>query len=223
MISMVCSGLGQTFELIENKVNVLVLENPIAFRQFICELQQYINKSDCNITFYKKHEDVKYSNKIDLTTDIMSLTANNAKVLKALQAKLCKFAENENFFVKTSEVFSVLNEYIIAITNELDVVLDFDDLEPESLFKAVSPKLDSNPANVLERLNDYISLMNEFCKIELFFFVNLKAFLTAKEMQSLYKTANYKKIQLFLIETAEQEPLDGEKITVFDNDLCRIK
>lgn len=62
----------------------------------------------------------------------------------------------------------------------------------------------------------------EFLKKDVFFFVNLHAYLSANELSELYKTAAYRKYHLFLLESHEPPALPGESRFVMDSGLCQL-
>lgn len=61
------------------------------------------------------------------------------------------------------------------------------------------------------------------CGCNICVFVNLKTFLSKKDLQHLYEFANYQKMYLVLMESCEREKIDGEKTFIIDKDECIIE
>ena len=58
---------------------------------------------------------------------------------------------------------------------------------------------------------------------KLIIFLNLRAFFSDEQIEEVYKTANYNKIYIFLLETQKRNSIDGEKYCIIDSDKCLIK
>lgn len=61
------------------------------------------------------------------------------------------------------------------------------------------------------------------CGCNICVFVNLKTFLSKKDLQHLYEFANYQKMYLVLMKSYEREKIDGEKTFIIDEDECIIE
>ena len=84
-------------------------------------------------------------------------------------------------------------------------------------------RFDENDTTLLERVSAYIDLCNNFLKLKLLVFVNLRSYLSDKELEELYNQVRYYNIKLLLVEHYLTSPaLPQEKVLVVDKDLCEI-
>ncbi len=207
----------------ENRVNVVVIENQKAFFEFVMAMADKGNGVESEVVLSKNFEEVKFDRIADVTTDIVSLDCNNKKVVSKLYAKLNEIAFQEENYTSTLDIVSKISEYLLNITQTLPCGVSFDEsVELSQLFKSVALRIDTDSKNVLEKLCDYIEVMNEFCGTELFAFANLKSYLDVEGLKEFYKFCNYKKVNLLLIENVLREKLEIECMKVIDNDLCEI-
>lgn len=207
----------------ENRVNILVIENQKAFFEFVMAISDKGNGAESEVVLSKNFEEIKFDRIADVTTDIVSLDCNNKKLVSKLYAKLNEIAFQEENYTLTLDIVSKISEYLLNITQTLPCGVSFDEsVELSQLFKSVALRIDTDGKNLLERLCDYVEVMNEFCGTELFVLVNLKSYLGVEELKEFYKFCSYKKMTLLLIENVLREQLDAECIKIIDNDLCEI-
>ena len=75
----------------------------------------------------------------------------------------------------------------------------------------------------LDRICDYISVVNEITGKDIFIFVNFRDFFKLDELKEFYKFASYKKIFLLMIENKVNDVCDEyEDVFILDEDLCEI-
>lgn len=207
----------------ENRINILVIENQKAFFEFVMAISDKGNGAESEVVLSKNFEEIKFDRIADVTTDIVSLDCNNKKLVSKLYAKLNEIAFQEENYTLTLDIVSKISEYLLNITQTLPCGVSFDEsVELSQLFKSVALRIDTDGKNLLERLCDYVEVMNEFCGTELFVLVNLKSYLGVEELKEFYKFCSYKKMTLLLIENVLREQLDAECIKIIDNDLCEI-
>ena len=74
-----------------------------------------------------------------------------------------------------------------------------------------------------EKIFNYIKLIADVCRTNIFITVNIKHYLTSEQISELYKLAKYSKIHLILIEfNMCGDKYDCEKVYVIDKDNCII-
>ena len=68
-------------------------------------------------------------------------------------------------------------------------------------------------------------LAHDVLKTRLFILVNGKTFLTMEQLRFLYKQSCYEKYQLLLFEARDsiESRLEGERVTIIDQDACVIR
>lgn len=208
----------------EDEVSILVIENQKAFSEFVRAIFFKAQGADePAVTLFKNLDEVKFDKLADVVTDIINIDCNNKKAISRLYNKLNEVAFQEDNYTLTLDIMSKISEYLLIITQSLPCGVDFDEnVELSTLFKSVALKVSTDNKSVLERVCDYVEIMNEFCGTELFVFVGLKAFLMEEELVELYKFILYKKVNVLLVENVIRDKIENESIKIIDNDLCEV-
>lgn len=82
--------------------------------------------------------------------------------------------------------------------------------------------INTQDVEFLERIVEYMKLLQSLCKIKVLFLVNIKLYLTDEQMILLYREAEYINLQLVLIEHIMKSTIFEEKVVVIDKDDCII-
>lgn len=94
--------------------------------------------------------------------------------------------------------------------------------EPSVIFKSMDITINTQDVEFLERIVEYMKLLQSLCKIKVLFLVNIKLYLTDEQMILLYREAEYINLQLVLIEHIMKSTIFEEKVVVIDKDDCII-
>lgn len=222
MIRLYYSLWEKPIELKENIVNIIVLEDPKCFREFVFDLKDAIEKSQSQICLSEDYEEIHFSKHADIIFSPEGINLNSKKVLTKILKELREIAYTEKMYSKTLEIQSKWLEYMGEIIQESEVNLIYQDLDIEACLKATGIQVETDSKNFLQMICDYIDLMREVFDINIFIFINLKQFLTEKELLELYRHCNYRKALLCLCESTLKKVLEGEIITLIDCDLCQV-
>ena len=81
----------------------------------------------------------------------------------------------------------------------------------------------SNRKELVEEILEYIDLVSNVLKKEIFILVNFHIFLEKDDIAALYRECFYKKIKLLFAESQKPDIInEEEKLFIIDNDLCEI-
>lgn len=207
----------------ENEVNVVVLENHRQYTTFIQELWKQVNGQEGFFVLSEKEKKLDIGKSVDLVVDLFSLEINQKKIITRLYNHLKSYML-ENEYVQTIEIISKLKQYLEKLSDCLQFPLMYnDDIDLLELFKAGEVKLDVSEATLLEKLIDYISVLQEFSDVRCLSLINVKSYFDDEELALLYRHVQYCKMPIMLIEPAMREVvLKNEKIHLIDKDLCQI-
>lgn len=97
------------------------------------------------------------------------------------------------------------------------------EVDLSSLMKVISVETDVECDSLLEKLLQYVKLMNQICGIDIFVIPNLKYFFSTEETMQFYQFAMYNKIYIVVIEPTLSPHIEGEKGWIIDDDLCIIE
>lgn len=223
-MKLVYKDMEKHINFVENTAYVLIVENKRYFREMVMQMQQAGMGVESNWVLSKDGKEIKFDKIAELILDPINVNCNTRKLLTNLYNEIEKEALDSYNFVQTSFVKSEILKFIDDMIQKVDYpFLSVDDFTITDLFKAVNVHFDMQNSDFLERLVNYVQVCARFQKTELFVFVNLKTYLTAKEIEAFYRDLFYKKICVLLLENQESEPLECEKTYVIDQDLCLVK
>ena len=213
-------------EFKENIVNLMVIEDKKVFREYIGELySQCMDLNDSGrFVLSNEEKEIKLSKKVEIILDFYSLDINNKKIITKVYNKLKEISTEEDMYVETGKINSEIVRYVDKIVDISDYPLEFSiDIDIVDLFKMANVKFLKDYTSELDRICDYISVVNEITGKDIFIFVNFRDFFELEELEEFYKFAAYKKIFLIVIENEVNNVCNEfEKVFVLDKDLCEI-
>lgn len=207
----------------ENKIPVLTVENPSAYRSMVLDLIQQCSGRQGQFILSKNFEPLDLSRETELITDVFHLDCENKKIITQLQTAATNIAEQDF----AQEVYSILHkiqELLAQLTYHTDAEVQFENnLTICDLLKLSSFKPDYESLSFSEKLLQYIDLSAKFLKKRLFIILNLKSCMTPHELHLFYQAILYKKHQILLLEPYyRQMESEIEQNHIIDNDLCEI-
>jgi CRISPR type II-A-associated protein Csn2 len=211
------------FDMKENQINVLVVENQHAFSDIVSSLYFQCQGGEGHFILSDANKALKIANEAEILLDLFSLDFNNRKILGKLYAELDDIGkdyiqEKENI---NASIVQNLDEIILKSRYDH---LDFQiDLQWTELFKLYKVKIEQDFENLLEKLIEYMKVLVYVCNISVLILVNTKAYFDSEEQKQIYEMANLLKLQLVLIESRESMSISEEKVYIIDKDLCLIE
>ena len=208
----------------ETKINILVVENKKIFTELIMELTNQINGLDGDFVLSSNLKQLKMEETTDIVIDLFKFDLNQKKIISKLYNQLKTTAVEEEYYIGLTYLLGEINSYIEKITLTTKHPLTYSqDIDIASIFKLADVKLEISHEPFLEKLISYLNIMQEFCNISLFIFVNLKCYLSKEEVHLLYQHIFYNKLNVLLLEnTMQDEKYEQEKYRIIDIDLCEI-
>ena len=207
----------------ENKINVLVVENQSLFVNMIEDIKNQLEQEEGEFVLSNQLDIIPLRNNAELISNYFDLDFDSKKIQNKISAFLKETAYAEENYVKTNEVISMLQSYFYELLDSSDYPLKMsNETDAAALIKMAGIKADISNGSLLEKLTDYILLMQDMQGIKLFVFVNLKTFLSERELQNFYSFLFYKKAQVLLLENTAREKLPEEVLHIIDQDMCEI-
>jgi len=156
--------------------------------------------------------------------DMFNLDFSNKRILNAVFSKMKEDAYNEDNYIRTIETIGFIKVYLEDLVTNIDYPLEIsNDFDLYGLFKLAGIKVSTHSDSHLERLFDFLMLVREVLKTELFIFVNLKSFYSEDEMHEIYSFIVKKEFRILLFESVDRvQKYDEEKTYIIDADLCHI-
>lgn len=213
-------GIDIIFE--ENIVDVLVVENQQVYTELIDMLIGQLAGNEGKWQLSDSDKDLAVGKGISLVYTPFMLDLNSKKNLNYLYKELQTISE-EYAYEDLSEINSDIVTYLDKISQKLPYQVDYNlEMEPTQLFKQYDVHLDLDGTTLLEKVLNYIQLEKLLCNTKLIIFMNLRSYFSDDQIIEVYKTANYNKIYILLIETQKRCCIKGERYCIIDSDKCLI-
>ena len=224
-MKLVHKNIEKHLQFKENKVNVLVVENNGMLFKLINELQRQIEGENGTFVLSENGELLNISKEIELITDVFSLNLNERTSVNRLLNSLTGYTQSAEMINKSRELQMVLNEYLSELTQNEELPVSFaDEINMQSLLKALGVEFENEYNSICEKLLVYMRIMNRYFQKEVFVLVNLKTFVNEDELKDFYQNAFYEKLNLLLFESTERKSMgNAEEVTVIDEDMCEVR
>ncbi len=209
----------------ENSINQVVIESPSTLSKIILELKDQINGNDGDFVLSSdKGEILAIKKTMEVYIDYFSFDFQNKKIISKLYNDLKEKAYNEDLYTKTIEIINLMQSYLGHLIDSIDCPLEIlNEIDFNNFFKSAGLRINTDPDSNLERVIEYILIINEVLKVEVFILVNIKSYFDEKEVQDFYNAMCNRKINILLLENFESEVnYNEEKKYLIDKDLCHI-
>lgn len=219
------SDYERKIELNENQIVVCVIESPAYFQKIIQELLCQCSGEEGKFVLSDGDKILKLNKTMEVIINPYAITVNQRKVLNKVYSDIAQVALQSNYYIRTQNCFSVLEQYFSELEQEMPYEFIWDSQQDVTqLLKAFDVHLDEREGegSLLERMIQYLSVLANVLHLSIVVLVNIKSYLTSQEMIELYKAAGYMKIYLILLENKESELLQGERKMIIDKDGCEI-
>lgn len=208
----------------ENKINVLIIEDSKTYGAFLAELLEQNRGAEGKFVLTEKLKVQNLEKAVDIVVDPFSLDFCQKKIITRLYNRLKENVMSDELYMETSALFTEIVKYIEKVIETIDYPLEYL-AEPDisGVFKLLDLKPEANHENLLEKLIDYMRIVQEFCEISTFIFVNLKCYFSDEWLEALHEQAAYQKWNILLLEnTVRTKSFDWEQRKIIDVDLCEI-
>ena len=208
----------------EDKINLLIIENTKMLGHLIHELFDQVNGQEGKFVLSQGSDLLEISKNVEILIDFFNLDCNQKKVLNRLYNALSALATEEKNYLRSTEIFGSVEQYITEILEQAKIPLICrNTIDAGLLFKAANVNIDIVKGSLIEGIVDYLSVIQSFCGISCFVLVNLKTFLSDKEIGLFYKMVQYKKFNILLLENSIRVPRFSEEVLrIIDLALCEI-
>lgn len=216
--------LSKPIILSEDRVPVLAVENPICMRQLIIEMVRQLSGEDGSFILSEDQEILRFKSAVELVLDPFCLDINQKRLLNRIYSDFSRLAVGEDYYIEGQNVKSEICTFLLNLTSESEFTVSFDeDFAWESLLKAVNLKIETVGQSLLENIMEYIRTVELMTGIKLLIFVNLRAYFSQIEIESLERFAKYEKFNIMRIEGGQwHHNLQVEDVIVLDEDICEI-
>lgn len=212
---------GLSMDLCENQVNVIAIESPEVLAEYISELKRQISGEDGQFVLSDK-DICRIDKMMEIVIDPWTIDFNSKRI-KTKLLQLVKEEADEYFYDSFIETKGMICQYAENLLDKMMYSVSYDmNIDTMSLIKFLDVKVDIQTDKLIDSIIEYIKLLHDLCKIEVVVLVNIKTYLSKKELLYLYQEALYQKVHLILLEATLTEQIDYETIVIIDTDRCVI-
>lgn len=213
---------GFEIDVFENSISVLIIENAVAYAKIINDLWKQSNGDEGGFSLLEDDKMRNIAKDVECIINPFALSCNNKKIITKLYQELKDIALDK-MQQETIDLNANLVSYIENLTQAVPYPINFHlEFDVSAILKSYNVVLADKYESLLEKIIEYIKVCRHICNIDIYFFVNLKCFLSEKEIFDLYEFAFYEKIKIVLFESIQNKTMDDEKVWILDQDLCII-
>lgn len=206
----------------ENRVNVLVVENPKIMTELLRELYKQNSGVDGRFVLSENNKILRFEKMVYIMPNLFQLDCNDRKVLNHLYQNLDELAV-ENLTSEGIQLNAEIVKHLNRICEQVPYNLEFkSQFLPTELLKLGAVQFVKEASSLLEEIIQYIDIINKLFAPRLIVFLNLKLYLSRTELEQLYEFVFYHKIDILLIEGQEGERNLKEDTLIIDKDQCTI-
>lgn len=210
-------------ELSEYSILTIVIENQYIFHRMISDIFNQINGKDGEFVLSEDYSPLDMRKNAELITHMIPFEVNQRDLINKLYSEMKTKAVNENNYQITQELMTHISKYLYFITEDMENELVADVPEDISgILKAFNVRFNDDSQRLSEKILEYMTAVNRFKGEKVFFFVNLRSYLTDKQAELLFKNILLKKMTAICIENIEHTRISSEKVIIIDKDMCVI-
>ena len=212
------------FEFRENERNLLIVENPKIFSNFIKELYQKDAEDASGFVLSEAETPISIRDNLCCIVNPLAVSLNERRLLGRLYDKLKKEIMSSELLLENNKVLASLEKYAVLILQNSDFELTYSNIiDVSSILKLLDIRFEDRQETLLDKLVGYIEVMHNLMGVRLFVFVHLLSYLSAYEMEKLYEYLQYQKIYSLLVESCQPENIDWySRVVIIDKDICEI-
>lgn len=204
----------------EHGIQILVIEHPGQLRKAVLDLKEQLGGNKGEFVLAERGEIKELSKLAVLVTDPFSLELDTKRILTKINQEACKAGEGH------ADAFQDILARLANLAAEISVSVDFDVCFEipqtwEELVKLMGFRIDAERMSIAEQVLEFMRIQRGLFGKKLFVFYNLKACLSSDELTAFYKTVQYQKLDILLLEDVSRRRVpEYENMTIIDEDLC---
>lgn len=178
----------------ENSAEILVIENPLAYRKAIISLHSQADNQDGDFVLSADYRPLPFGKYAEVITDVFRIDLSSRKLLSGIQKEALALSQDCEPLV--DQIISNMNELGTYIVSSLDFDTVFTPLSDAApLVNALAIKPDADDVSLPEKLLNYMRLCRRFLGKDLFIPVNFLPCLTEEETELFLRSVFYEKIR----------------------------
>jgi CRISPR type II-A-associated protein Csn2 len=223
-MKLVSNDIAYCIDSEETTVTIVVLEDPKTMREWIIDMMRQVEGvAEGRFSLYENEKELNISKNLDLIINPLRLELNAKKIILRLYDALKDEIVSPENYEATRNIERDIQNYILQIISCVEYPVTYDlGINWTAILKALNVRIDED-TSPLESLERYMRLAHEILNIKCFVIVNLKSYFVKEELIKLYKSSEYYKYSILLIESRQSEKISPyEKLFILDADHAEI-
>lgn len=126
-------------------------------------------------------------------------------------------------YLATQEIKHNIQSYFLELEQLSSFVLESDsEIDMTVLLKSIGVKIEHSATDFFENMISYLRLITELLGKKIIVMVNIQSYITEKQLEELWKTADYCEFSLILIENRQRGFSKTRNQYIIDKDYCEI-
>lgn len=203
-------------------VSTLVIENPKFFHTLLRDMDEQISGGSGSAVISENNRILPFDSHAEIIDSFLHFRLGRKPLLTKLINRLETTATNEENYLRTAELTSELEKYIIELSQDLPCSIYCSKIGFDGILRAVGVDIADDCESDLERLLDYMELTRELDRERLFILVNLRSFYTDAEVEAFFASVLAHELLILPIDCVSRARLKNERRITVDDDLCEF-
>lgn len=216
------SDIREVLEIQEGEIYSVVVENPRFFYEIVKELKLQIDGSDGRWVLSENEKPLMLKNRCELIFDYIDFKANKKTLISKIVGNLAEIALDNQHIDSTTELLSQIERHIYCLAEQIDIDLFCDDFTIQQIIKTTGISVALEGENLVEIIYSYMRVVREILGDRLFVFINLKTFVSEKDLVAFCETVRCHDYKVVFFDNKIYDLPIEEKHLIIDNDLCEI-
>lgn len=215
--------LEKIIEIKNKRVTEWIIESPELFSQYLIELSLQIDGESGRFVLSENDKEMDFSKYATIILNPLEISLNDKKIISKVYSQLKEIAVNETYYMRTKEVLSLFQQYLLELEYNCDVMLHInEDVDLQGIFKLFGIKIEEDPLSFFERLLEYIRIQNVILGKMLIILVNIRSYLTEQQLKDFFLFIQYNEIEVLMIESFQRDFTNATNKYIIDKDKCEI-
>lgn len=200
-----------------------IIESPKLLAKYVGELICQAEGETGNFVLSEEGKELNISKNMEVIVNPFALNVNDKKILSKLYVELTELAAGEVMYLATQEIKHNIQSYFLELEQLSSFVLESDsEIDMTVLLKSIGVKIEHSATDFFENMISYLRLITELLGKKIIVMVNIQSYITEKQLEELWKTADYCEFSLILIENRQRGFSKTRNQYIIDKDYCEI-
>lgn len=219
----VYNRLNTYFDLKNDKLNFITVENVRCFEDFVISVYEQVKKKSEKLGFYINDKNEMLHKYADIICSPMDVTYDKKELQKKLAEMIVKEIQINNIESNLVELHSGFVNVFEKVQEISEFDIDFsDDFELLRLIKEYDIHLKEPEGCFVEKLLEYMGTVRNLLNKEVFVLINCSAYLNDEDYLHISKWAAYQGVYVLFINNYQKKLNIDINEYIIDVDLCLL-